>query len=124
MANSLGIQLDRVTEDLQPVISENNIQTKDIQIEKGNARGVEQIAYGYKNGTCKIKMHFKAAIGEPRSFDKITIKGTPSFSSEIDGGVNGDIATCAISINCIKSILRTPAGLQTMADIGVPGYIN
>ncbi len=124
LADSLGVKLDRVTEDLQPVISEKNIQTKDIHIKKGDARGVEQIGYGYQNGACKIKMHFKAAIGEPRSFDKITIKGTPSFSSEIDGGINGDIATCAITINCINSILKSPSGLQTMADIGVPGYIN
>ena len=69
-------------------------------------------------------MHFKAAIGEERSFDKITIKGTPSFSSEIDGGLNGDIATCAIAINSIKSVLKAPPGLHTMADISVPGYIN
>lgn len=54
----------------------------------------------------------------------MSIKGTPSFSSEINGGINGDIATCSIIINAIKSILNAPAGLQTMADIGVPGYIN
>ena len=101
-----------------------DINTKDIQINAGDARGVEQVAKGYINGTCKIRMHFKAAIGEERSYDKITIKGTPSFSSEIDGGINGDIATCAIAINSINSVLKAPSGLHTMGDIGVPGYIN
>ena len=124
LANSLGIKLDEVTEDLMPVISTKDIITKDLNIKAGDARGVEQIANGYQNGHHKVKMHFKAAIGEERSFDKITIKGTPSFSSEIDGGINGDIATCAITINSINSILRAPAGLHTMADIGVPGYMN
>jgi 4-hydroxy-tetrahydrodipicolinate reductase len=124
LANSMGVSLDTVTEDLQPVISSKDISTKDIQIKTGDARGVEQIGYGYENGICKVKMHFKAAIGEPRSYDKVTIKGTPSFTSEIDGGVNGDIATCAIAINSINSILKAPAGLHTMSDIGVPGYIN
>jgi len=124
LANSIGIQLDTVTEDLQPVISSENISTEYIKIHTGDARGVEQIAYGYLNGNCKIKMHFKAAIGEERSYDKITIKGTPSFISEIDGGINGDIATCAITINSINSILKATPGLRTMADIGVPGYIN
>jgi 4-hydroxy-tetrahydrodipicolinate reductase len=124
VANSLGIQLDEFTEQLEPVISSNDIVTKDLKIKAGDARGVEQIANGYQNGICKVKMHFKAAIGEERSYDRITIKGTPSFSSEIDGGINGDIATCAIAINSIKSLLRAPAGLHTMADIGVPGYIN
>ncbi|MDC9721284.1 MAG: hypothetical protein PSN34_00740 [Urechidicola sp.] len=124
LANSIGVTLDEVTESLQPVIASKNIVTKDLEIEEGDARGVEQIGFGYENGICKIKMHFKAAIGEERSFDKVTIKGTPSFSSEIDGGVNGDIATCAITINSIKSILKAPAGLHTMADIALPGYIN
>lgn len=124
LANSLGMKLERVTETLNPVIAENEIQTDHVKIHAGNARGVEQIATGYINGDCKVKMHFKAAIGEPRSYDKVTIKGTPSFSSEIDGGINGDIATCAITINAINSVLNAPAGLLTMADIGVPGYIN
>ena len=69
-------------------------------------------------------MHFKAAIGEQRSFDKVTIKGTPNFTSEIVGGLNGDVTTCAIVINCIQSVLKASSGLKTMADIGVPGYIN
>ena len=124
LANSMGIKLDRVTEDLNPVIAAKDISTSRLHIKQGDARGVEQIGYGYVNGDWKIKMHFKAAIGEARSFDKITVKGTPSFTSEIDGGVNGDIATCAIAINCINSILKAAPGLHTMADIAAPGYIN
>tara|TARA_R110002096_G_C14660704_1_gene727757 strand:- start:9004 stop:9999 length:996 start_codon:yes stop_codon:yes gene_type:complete len=124
LANSLGLNLDSVTESLEPVIAKKEVSSEAIKVKKGDARGVEQFAYGYVNGNCKVKLHFKAAIGEERSYDKITIKGTPSFSSEIDGGLNGDIATCAITINCIKSVLKGPAGLQTMADISVPGFIN
>lgn len=124
LANSIDLELDEVTESLAPVIAETAVSSTAIKVKKGDARGVEQIAYGYKNGVCKIKMHFKAAIGEPRSFDKITIKGVPNFSSEIEGGINGDIATCAITINSINSILKASAGLQTMATIAVPGFIN
>ena len=124
LANAIGLELDKVTESLNPVIAESNVASKAISVKKGDARGVEQIAHGYNNGVCKIKMHFKAAIGEPRSFDKVTIKGIPNFSSEIDGGINGDIATCAITINSINSVLKAPAGLQTMADIAVPGFVN
>ncbi len=124
LANSIGLKLDKVTESLDPVIAESEVSSAAIKVQKGDARGVEQIAHGYVNGVCKIKMHFKAAIGESRSYDKITIKGTPSFSSEIEGGINGDIATCAITINCINSILKAPTGLQTMSTIAVPGFIN
>jgi len=124
LANSIGLILDKVTESLEPVVSDIEVSSKTIIVKAGHSRGVEQIAHGYVNGICKIKMHFKAAIGEERSYDKITIIGTPSFSSEIEGGINGDIATCAIAINSINSVLKAPPGLLTMADIGVPGYIN
>ncbi len=124
LANSVGFKLDSVTEHLQAVIAEDDISAPSMDIKKGNARGVEQISHGYINGDCKIKMHFKAAIGEPRSFDRVTIKGEPSFVSEIDTGINGDVATCAITINSVKSILKVAPGLHTMATIPVPGYIN
>jgi len=124
LANSIGVELDEITESLNPVIAENEVSSFAINVKKGDARGVEQIAHGYKNGVCKIKMHFKAALEEPKSFDRVTIKGVPNFTSEIDGGINGDIATCAITINSINSILKAPSGLQTMSSIAVPGFIN
>ncbi|MBO6647821.1 MAG: hypothetical protein JJ932_08525 [Balneolaceae bacterium] len=124
LASSIGLELDKVTEDLNPVIADEDISVPSMDIRKGDARGVEQISHGYIGDDLKITMHFKAAIGEPRSFDKITVKGTPSFTSEIDGGINGDIATCAITINSIKSVLSAQPGLQTMATVSVPGFIN
>ncbi|GAB5408515.1 MAG: oxidoreductase [Balneolaceae bacterium] len=124
LASSTGFKLDKVTEDLNPVISEEEISIPSMNIKKGDARGVEQISHGYQNGVLRIKMHFKAAIGEKRSYDRVTVKGVPSFSSEIDGGINGDIATCAITINAIKSVLNAPPGLQTMSTVPLPGYLH
>lgn len=124
LAGSLGWQLEKVTEELNPVMAEESISIPSMEIKKGDARGVEQISCGYLNGDCKIRMHFKAAVGEARSYDRITVKGVPSFTSEIDNGVNGDIATCAITINSIKSVLNAAPGLQTMSTVPVPGYIN
>lgn len=124
LAGSLGFQLDEVIEELNPVIADKHINNGVMEIKEGDALGVEQISHGYINGESKIKMHFKAAIGEPRSFDRITIKGVPSFTSEIDMGVNGDIATCAITINSVKSILKASPGLHTMSTVAVPGYLN
>ncbi|RDY59705.1 hypothetical protein [Flagellimonas nanhaiensis] len=124
LAQCIGLKLDNVTEDLNPVLAEEDISVSSMDIKKGDARGVEQISHGYVDGTCKIKMHFKAAIGEPRSFDRVTIKGVPSFVSEIDRGINGDIATCAITVNSLKSILKATPGLHTMSTVSVPGYLN
>jgi 4-hydroxy-tetrahydrodipicolinate reductase len=123
LANSVNFTLDKVTETLNPVICESDLNGS-INIKKGEARGVEQVACGYLNNEVVIEMQFKAAIGEARSFDKIEVDGIPSFVSEIEGGINGDIATCSIAINSVKSILKANPGFHTMSDIVVPGYIN
>ena len=41
----------------------------------------------------------------PTSEDSIEIHGNPHIVSTIKGGVNGDIATCAITINAVKQVL-------------------
>ena len=56
LANAIGVVLDEVTESLDPVIATDNVASKHVQVKKGEARGVEQIAHGYVNGECKIKM--------------------------------------------------------------------
>jgi len=43
---------------------------------------------------------------------------------KIEGGINGDIATCAIIINAVKQIVRTTPGLKTMIDIPVVSFFN
>jgi 4-hydroxy-tetrahydrodipicolinate reductase len=88
------------------------------------ACGVEQICRGYRADKEVIRLHFRAAVGEKDSFDLIEISGTPSLSSKIAGGVNGDIATCAIVINAVRSITKVGAGLKTMLDLPVPTYFD
>jgi len=123
LAAGLNVSMDKVTEELQPVVADKIINNNNTQIQIGDVRGVEQLAQGFINGEVFITMYFKAAVGEPRSYDQITIEGTPSFSNLIEGGINGDIATCSIAINCIKSVLKAVPGLHTMADIAVSGQL-
>ena len=71
-----------------------------------------------------IRLEFRAAVGEKESFDSIEINGTPRITSTIPGGVNGDVATCAIIINAIRSIARVEPGLKTMLDLPAPTYFQ
>jgi 4-hydroxy-tetrahydrodipicolinate reductase len=81
------------------------------------ASGVEQIGRGYLGRRPVITLHFRAAVGEPRSFDSVEIKGRPNLTSIIDGGVNGDIATCAIVLNAVGSVIAAKPGLKTMLEV-------
>jgi 4-hydroxy-tetrahydrodipicolinate reductase len=117
VAGQLGWKLDSTEDVLSPVIANQKIETKDLTILPGQAAGVNQIGNGYVNGEVKVKLTFQAAVGEPESYDEVIITGEPNIHSRISGGVNGDIATCAITLNAIHSILNAQPGLRTMSDV-------
>lgn len=117
IAARLGWKLDKTEDIINPVIAEEKITAGEIVIEKGNSLGVEQIGRGYKDGKALVTLIFKATIGEENPRDRIVIEGEPSIDSTINGGVNGDIATCAITVNAIPNVINAKPGLRTMADI-------
>ncbi len=120
LADALNIKLDRVEETLDPVLAETRIELENLTIKKGNVAGVRQVAKGYWNNEEIIHLDFKAAVGLDESHDTIRITGEPGFTSTIAGGINGDIATCAVVVNAIGSISKATPGLKTMLDIPVP----
>ncbi|MDX1591863.1 MAG: hypothetical protein R3283_07870, partial [Balneolaceae bacterium] len=91
---------------------------------EGEPCGVEQIGTGIMGGKEVIRLRFRAAVGEKQSYDRITIKGTPDLTTEIKGGLNGDTATCSITVNAIRSISKCTPGLKTMLDIPVPSFYS
>jgi len=117
IAHRLGWKLDRNVETLEPVIAEADIATGYKPIAKGMARGVHQTGKGFVGDREVITLTFRAAVGEPESYEQIEIEGDPAIRLAIPGGINGDTATCAVTLNTISSILKTTLGLKTMADI-------
>jgi hypothetical protein len=117
IAARLGWKLDRKTESLEPVIADGPIDTGYKPISKGMACGVQQVGRGFVGDREVITLNFRAAVGEPESYDEIDIDGEPAIRSRIAGGVNGDVATCAITLNTARSILQANPGLRTMAEI-------
>jgi len=122
IARHLGWTLERTTESLNPVIADREIRSGYKPIRKGQTCGVEQTGSAKAKGREVLKLHFRAAVGEPESFDRVEIDGEPSFTTMIPGGVNGDIATCAITINAIRSIVKAAPGLRTMIDLPPVGF--
>ena len=117
IANSMGWELTSTEDIITPVIAEKEIKTDSMVVPAGFAAGVNQVGRGWVGSDEKITLHFKAAVGELESYDRVEIKGEPDITSKISGGVNGDVATCAITINALKQILRVQPGLRTMMDM-------
>jgi len=117
IAHALGWRLTKVTESLKPVIARRPILSGYRPIEPGMASGVDQSGRGYVGNRVAITLRFRAAVGEPKSYDRIEIRGEPDIVSTIEGGVNGDVATCAIVLNAVRSVKAADPGLKTMLDV-------
>ncbi|MCE5241739.1 MAG: dihydrodipicolinate reductase [Syntrophobacteraceae bacterium] len=119
IAAGLGWRLDRVEEVLSPIVAERRLVTPDLTLEPGLAAGVRQVGRGVKNGEEVITLDFIAAVGQPDPREHIVIEGVPAIDMGIKGGVNGDVATCAILTNAIPVVRGAAPGLRTMADVRV-----
>jgi len=124
IAEKLGWKLDKNTESLEPVIAESQIDSGYKPISKGMTCGVHQVGRGFVGEQEVITLNFRAAVGEPESYDQVHIAGEPEIKSRIAGGVNGDIATCAITLNAVRSILQAGPGLKTMTQIPPISFLN
>jgi 2,4-diaminopentanoate dehydrogenase len=124
IAHAMGWELDEATETLEPVLAEHDVTAPDLPIARGLPAGVEQVATGSVGGREVLRLTFRAAVREPRAYDRIRIRGLPDLDVTIDGGVNGDVATCAITVNAIRTVTRTEPGLRTMLDVPVPAWFG
>jgi hypothetical protein len=122
IAARLGWKLTRSTETIRPVMAAKKITSGYVPIEKGMVCGVEQIGRAYVGKKEVIKLLFRAAVGEPVSQDVVEITGEPNIRSVIEGGVNGDIATCAIVVNAVQSVVAAEPGLKTMVDVPLVAF--
>ncbi|HWQ03401.1 MAG TPA: dihydrodipicolinate reductase [Candidatus Nitrosotenuis sp.] len=117
VADGLGLDIDDITETIQPVVAQEKVTTEFLVVEPGQAAGVHQIARATKNGVEKIFMELRMYVGAKNPGDTVEISGQPNISMTVPGGTHGDIATASIAVNCIPEILRAPAGLRTSRDL-------
>ena len=124
IASKLGWHLDHTEDTVQPVIATERVSGADWAVEQGYATGVNQIGKGFVGDREVLQLVFRACVGEAEPRDRVKVKGTPEVDLTIEGGVNGDIATCAIVTNAVSAVMRAVPGLRTMVDISPLSYIN
>lgn len=129
VAHYLGMKIDKWDESIEAVKADRDLSAAIGPIRKGMAAGVRQVARAWAKGAPTtdaplIQMEFQAAIGQADPHDRVLIDGDPPIDMILRGGVHGDIATSAISINSIPSLIAAPPGLHTMATIPLVRFIR
>jgi 2,4-diaminopentanoate dehydrogenase len=117
VADGLGFELDDISETIEPVIATDPVKTEFLEVAPGQVAGVHQIARGTDGGKEKIYMELKMFVGAEDSADSIELKGEPNLALTIPGGTHGDVATAAVIVNAIPSILAAQSGLRTARDL-------
>ncbi len=117
IASQLGWHLDRTEDRIEPVLPERAACSEDAGLSAGSAAGVRQLGLGYVDGEERIRLEFRAALGEREAQDTIIIEGEPPLRFTAPGGVNGDTATCAVLTNATRTVLKATPGLHTMVDL-------
>lgn len=117
VAEGLGLDVDNISEAIQPVIAEEAIRTPYLEVQPGQVAGVFQVARGTGGGQEKVYMELRMYVGAKESCDTIELTGQPNIQLTIPGGTHGDIATAAVVVNSIPAILAAPAGLRTARDL-------
>ena len=124
IADAMGWKLDKVTDEIQPKIAQQSVESELIAVDPGYVCGIIQDGVGYVKGKPVITLHMEAYLGAPESYDAVTVEGSPRITQKIAGGLHGDIATASITVNSIPKILRVTPGLRTMADMPIPSWFG
>lgn len=144
VAHYLGLKIERWEESIEAVKADRDMPAAIGPIAKGMAAGVRQVARAYgapavtrgpqgpqtsspppnSNSQPIIEMIFQAAIGQADPHDRVLIDADPPIDLILRGGVHGDIATSAIAINSIPSLIAAKPGLHTMATVPLVHFIR
>ncbi len=124
IADRLGIDLDKIEQTREPIVSETHRETEHVKVEPGMVAGCRHIARGYSDGKEVILLEHPQQIHPGKegteTGDYIKIKGIPDINMSIQPEIPGGIGTMAVAINMIPVIVGAKAGLVTMKDLPVP----
>jgi 4-hydroxy-tetrahydrodipicolinate reductase len=116
IADSLSLPVDRIEETLDLVIAKENVKTEFFEVAAGLVMVVHQVARGLAGDEENVRLELQMYLSAPNPIDAIKITGVPGLNLQIPAGIHGDLATAAVAVNCIPTILEVKPGLRTSKD--------
>jgi 4-hydroxy-tetrahydrodipicolinate reductase len=116
--DTLGRELVRYEDGVEPVIAEKLTKTDFFTVEAGRVKGLKQVARGFTEEGEFASLTFIAALEMDEDGDTIRISGRPDLEVRLKG-TNGDICTAAIAVNAVRRVHAAGPGLYTMRDLPI-----
>jgi 4-hydroxy-tetrahydrodipicolinate reductase len=122
IAHGLGWKVTATINDLGPVIAKAETRSGEIAAAPGQALGVRQVIKGFVGDDQKVTLELEIYLGAPEPRDHIVVEGTPRLDVTVNEGTHGDLATAAILVNAIPSLLHAEPGLRIMEELPLVHY--
>jgi hypothetical protein len=117
MAASLGWQLDRFVETIEPIQATRSWETEATIVAKGRVAGLRQLACGYRGDAEALRVDLTAFLGATDSHDAIVIRGRPPIEARIEGGIPSRLATAALMAHALPALATAPPGLLSGTEL-------
>ncbi len=120
LGRAIGLQLDSITQTLEPVLATEERITPFLTVGKGQVAGIRNVGQGRRGAELVVELDLSMYVGAPAPHDDITLTGTPTIRLRFEGGIPGDQATAAILVNTLHSAAAASPGLKTVLEIPPP----
>lgn len=122
---ALGLRLDEVREDSQPLIAPHDIRVGDLEVKKGTVCGFSQTTTGFIENEEVIRQHVYGPLccNLPPFWVEVTITGEPNVKMRLDLVGEDGWSTSTLAVNTIPRVIKARPGLISMKDLEVPSAI-
>ena len=120
VAHALGWKVKKISETGEAVVADRDIQTRFLQVRKGETCGLHQRAEARVKGKVCLTLDLKMYLDAPHPQDAIQVQGEPPLELILNQGVAGDQATVAALVNTAPRIFKAAPGLLLITDLPVP----
>lgn len=119
IAHRIGWSLSSITEEIEPVVASESVNTDHLDIPVGGVVGCRQVGRGLVNDQEVITLEMCMYLGADQEFDSIVIEGDQRIEMRIPGGIHGDGATVARVLNAIPVASQMSPGFYTIVDLPI-----
>lgn len=123
IAYSLGWPIERLDEEVEPVLAQKDLKTEHLEVKKGQVAGIHNTGKVVSGGAERISLDLRMYVGAENPSDRVLLESTPPIEARLTGGVAGDLATAAMLVNLAPrafEIARINPGLRLMTEVGLP----
>ena len=121
VAHTLGRSLERIDREIEPIITEQPLTSRELEVEPGLVGGFTQRYKGIVGGETWFEAHLighldPPSIGEPLR-DLIRIHGVADLSLDPPPGLNAQSTVSAVLVNSIARIRRAEPGWRLVTEL-------